>query len=66
MHHCFSKKLTYEMASLTKVTKHRRRLRRKKAGRENKAKRNNQGTTPAFPIHTPEADANAPQEAAKS
>ena len=51
------------MASLTKTTRHRRRLRRKKAGRENKRVRRNQGTTPPFAIHTPEADANAPQEA---
>ena len=54
------------MASLTQTTRHRRRLRRKKAGKENKARRRNQGTTPAFPVHTPEADANAPQEARQS
>ncbi|HJN73124.1 MAG TPA: hypothetical protein QGF58_04225 [Myxococcota bacterium] len=53
------------MASNTKTTRFRRKLRAKKAGRKAKAKRRNQGTTPVFPIHTEEADANAPAEAKK-
>ncbi len=48
------------MATLTKITKFRRNLRRKKAGRARKAAIRVNGTTPSFPIHTPEADANAP------
>jgi len=51
------------MASNSKQTKFRRALRAKKAGRKAKNHRINHGTTPVFPIHTPEADANAPQQA---
>ncbi|MFT5681332.1 MAG: hypothetical protein ACI8RZ_002238 [Myxococcota bacterium] len=51
------------MASNTKQTRFRRNLRSKKAGRDRKHKLVSQGTTPVFPIHTPEADANAPAEA---
>ncbi|MCB9777941.1 MAG: hypothetical protein H6742_05210 [Alphaproteobacteria bacterium] len=51
------------MASLTQKTEYRRKLRNAKAGKERKAKLRNQGTTPSFPIHTPEADANAPSQA---
>ncbi len=51
------------MASNSKVTKFRRKLRRAKAGRAGKTRRRLHGTTPVFPIHTPEADANAPQQA---
>ena len=54
------------MASLTSITRHRRRLRRKNAGKKNKAHRRIHGTTPVFPIHTAEADANAPMEAKPS
>jgi hypothetical protein len=50
------------MASNTKQTKHRRHLRRSKAGKENKRIRR-RGTTPVFPIHTEEADKNAPNQA---
>ena len=50
------------MATLTKITKFRRLLRRKKMGRARKAFARNHGSTPRFPIHTPEADANAPKE----
>jgi hypothetical protein len=50
------------MASKTAVTEARRHIRRKNAGAARKAKLRNHGTTPAFPIHTPEADANAPAE----
>ena len=49
------------MASNTKQTKFRRKLRRKKMGTDRKAILRRDGTTPAFPIHTPEAHANAPQ-----
>ena len=52
--------LEHAMASYTKVTKKRRELRRKRAGRARKAQLAARGTTPKFPIHTPEADANAP------
>jgi hypothetical protein len=51
------------MASNTKQTRFRRNLRSKKAGRDRKRKLVSNGTTPVFPIHTPEADANAPAEA---
>ena len=50
------------MASNTQETKHRRRLRRAKAGKDNKRIRR-RGTTPVFPIHTEEADKNAPNQA---
>jgi hypothetical protein len=50
------------MASNTKQTKHRRRLRAGNAGKENKRIRR-RGTTPVFPIHTEEADKNAPNQA---
>ena len=48
------------MASKTAETWVKRERRRKNAGRARKAKLRNQGTTPAFPIHTPEVDAAAP------
>ncbi len=51
------------MASNTKQTRFRRKLRRAKAGRKAKNLRARHGTTPPFPIHTPEADANAPHMA---
>ena len=54
------------MASNTKETRYRRKLRRAKAGRKAKNLRARYGTTPAFPIHTPEADANAPEQARQS
>ena len=54
------------MASLTQTTRYRRRLRRKNAGKERKRKLRLHGTTPAFAIHTPEADKNAPNEAKQS
>ena len=50
------------MASNTKITKFRRKLRRAKMGKDRKAQYRNHGTTPAFPVHTPEAHANAPEE----
>lgn len=48
------------MASKTAQTTYRRHLRNKNAGAQSKRTRNNKGTTPAFPVHTPEADAAAP------
>ena len=48
------------MASNSKITKFRRKLRRKNAGKDRKARIQREGTTPAFPIHTETADANAP------
>ncbi|MCA9571646.1 MAG: hypothetical protein KC656_27595 [Myxococcales bacterium] len=53
------------MATLTKITKFRRKLRRKKMGRDRKAAAEANGTTPAFDIHSPEAVANAPKEQLK-
>lgn len=47
------------MASKTATTWKRREIRRKNAGRDRKAA-NRRGTTPVFPIHTPEIDAAAP------
>ncbi len=53
------------MASLTQKTEHRRKLRQSKAGRARKRAQALHGTTPAFKIHTAEADANQPEEAKK-
>lgn len=53
------------MATLTKITKFRRNLRRKKMGVARKAAANKVGTTPAFAIHSPEAVANAPKDQLK-
>ncbi len=50
------------MASTTQQTEFRRELRRKKAGKDTKRARR-KGTTPPFPIHTPEADANEAEKA---
>ena len=51
------------MASNTQETRFKRHLRKRKAGRNNKAARRNQGTTPVFPVHTAAADALAPNQA---
>ena len=51
------------MASLTQQTRFRRALRKKNAGKKRKRALALHGTTPVFPIHTPEADQNAPNEA---
>jgi len=51
------------MASKTAQTEYRRFLRRKNAGRAARRLRENKGSTPLFPLHTPEADAAAPAEA---
>ena len=50
------------MASNTTETRFKRKLRRKKMGKARKTKLQNQGTTPKFDIHTPEADQNAPSQ----
>ena len=51
------------MASRTNQTMNRRRIRKKNQGRDAKRIRRNKGSTPAFPVHTPEADENAPKQA---
>lgn len=51
------------MASKTAQTEFRRMLRKKNAGKQARRDRNNKGTTPPFPVHTPEADANAAAKA---
>jgi hypothetical protein len=48
------------MATLTKITKTRRRLRRARMGADRKKLAERDGTTISFPIHTPEIDAAAP------
>jgi hypothetical protein len=50
------------MATLTKITKFRRKLRRKNMGKDRKAQMRIHGSTPKFPVHTEEADANAPNQ----
>jgi hypothetical protein len=52
------------MASNTAQTEFRRMLRRKNAGKQARRTRDNDGSTRSFPIHTPEADANAAAKAA--
>ena len=51
-----------QMASNTTETRFRRKIRRKKMGKARKTKLQNNGTTPKFDIHTPEADQNAPNQ----
>ena len=53
------------MASKTAVTQYRRKLRAKNFNKRARRARENKGTTPAFAIHTPEADAAAPVQAKK-
>ena len=48
------------MASKTQVTWVKRAIRHKNMGRIRKARLRNHGSTPAFPVHTPEIDAAAP------
>ncbi len=50
------------MATLTKITKFRRKLRRKNMGKDRKSQARIHGTTPKFSVHTEEADANAPNQ----
>ena len=54
------------MASLTQTTRFKRKLKKKNMGKAKKRVRNNRGTTPAFAIHTAEADKNAPNQAKQS
>jgi hypothetical protein len=49
------------MASKTAETWVKRERRRSNAGKVGKAERRNKGSTPAFPVHTPEVDAAAPK-----
>ena len=51
-----------KMPSNTKFTRFRRKIRRKNMGKDRKAALRANGTTPAFSIHTPEVDANAPAD----
>ncbi len=53
------------MASKTANTTLRRELRKKNAGRKARNQRENKGSTPAFPVHTPEAEKNAAEKAKK-
>lgn len=48
------------MASNTKETEYKRRSRHKRMGQDRKKDQVKNGTTPIFPIHTPEIDAKAP------
>ncbi len=48
------------MASLSKLTKFKRKKRDARKGQTRKKQARRFGTTPTFPIHTPEVDANAP------
>lgn len=51
------------MASNTKETQIKRKNRHNRMNPSRKAALRNKGTTPVFPVHTPEADANAPAQA---
>jgi hypothetical protein len=53
------------MASKTALTTLRRKIRQQNAGRKARNQRENKGSTPAFPVHTPEADANAAKKGGK-
>ncbi|MEN9786412.1 MAG: hypothetical protein RLZZ299_1676 [Pseudomonadota bacterium] len=53
------------MASKTAQTTFRRMLRNKNAGKQARRDRANKGTTPAFPLHTAQAEANAAEKAKK-
>ncbi len=48
------------MASATKQTKFIRKRKARRMGSKRRTHARVHGTTPAFPVHTPEADANAP------
>jgi hypothetical protein len=49
------------MASKTNQTQYRRKLRLKNQGGDRKRTLEAKGTTPVFPVHTPEVDAAAPK-----
>jgi hypothetical protein len=53
------------MASKTAQTTFRRMLRNKNAGKQARRDRENKGSTPAFPLHTAQAEANAAEKAQK-
>ncbi|GDX82417.1 hypothetical protein LBMAG42_42280 [Deltaproteobacteria bacterium] len=53
------------MASKTALTTLRREIRHDNAGRKARNARENKGTTPPFPVHTAEADANEAEKRAK-
>jgi hypothetical protein len=53
------------MASKTAQTTFRRNLRAKNAGKQARRTRNNVGSTPKFPLHTPDAVANAAEKSKK-
>lgn len=50
------------MASKTAVTEFKRARRHKNMNPARKALARNHGTTPVFPVHTPEVDAAAPKD----
>ena len=54
------------MASNTAVTEYRRKLRKANAGKAARRTRENRGSTPVFPVHTPEADAIAAAKPVKT
>ncbi len=54
------------MASNTAVTEYRRKLRKANAGKAARRSRENKGSTPVFPVHTPEADAIAAAKPVKT
>lgn len=51
------------MPSATAKTEYRRHLRKQNAGKKARRQRENTGSTPVFPVHTPQADANAAEKA---
>ncbi len=51
------------MASNTQETRFKRVRRHKNMGKERKRRLRIDGTTPVFPVHTAEADSNAPAQA---
>jgi len=51
------------MSSATQKTEFCRKRRHNRAGKDRKHALQNHGTTPVFPVHTAEADANQPAEA---
>lgn len=48
------------MASNTKTTEYKRKMRHKRAGAAAKRARQNKGSTPSFAVHSADAVANAP------
>ena len=54
------------MASKTALTELRREIRKKNAGRKARNQRENRGTTPACPLHTADAVANAAEALANA